>query len=278
MSARLVRVRAFVFNKWPYRWQAVGVDKALVKQYAKQAVRRTIGEPYVGKRIKLRRLNTVMAGLCLAPRRILDAGAEDATFVYWLADRYPQAVVVAVDIDEAAVAACLAARPARYAGRVDFQVNYFADLDPESFDLVTAFDVLEHIPDDEAAVRDLYRALRPGGTLLIHVPRDRWKTRSGVVHRVADEDAWQINPGHVRTGYSLERMRALLGTAGFEVRGVQAWVGRWGTLAHDVYHRLESPMVLRALTIPVTDACAWLDVRAGTPDGNTVFAHAVKPT
>lgn len=253
------------------------VDRALVKQFAKQAVRRTIGEPYVGKRIKLRRLNRVMDDLGLTPRGILDAGAEDATFVYWLADRYRNAEVVAVDIDEAAVAACLSARPAKYADRVDFKVSYFADLEPESVDLVTAFDVLEHISDDEGAVRDLYRALRPGGTLLVHVPRDRWKTRSGQVHHVADEDAWQINPGHVRMGYSPERMHALLEGAGFEVRDVQTWVGRWGTLAHEVYHRLESPTVLRALSIPVSDACAWLDVRAGTPDGNTVYAHAVRP-
>ena len=38
-------------------------------------------------------------------------------------------------------------------------------------DLVTAFDVLEHIEDDAGAVHDLYNALRPGGTLLVHVPR-----------------------------------------------------------------------------------------------------------
>jgi methylase of polypeptide subunit release factors len=83
-----------------------------LKQLVKQAVRRTVGEPYVGKRMKLRRLPRVMAGL-EAPRSILDAGAEDATFVYWLADRYPAARVTAVDIDAAAIAACLAARPAK---------------------------------------------------------------------------------------------------------------------------------------------------------------------
>lgn len=253
------------------------MDTALMKQYAKQAVRRTIGEPYVGKRLKLRQLNKVMGGLRLQPQRILDAGAEDATFVYWLADRYPRAEVLAVDIDEAAVAACLTARPPRYEGRVDFQVNYFADLPPEAFDLITAFDVLEHIVDDKGAVADLYRALRPGGTLLVHVPRDRWLTRSGQVHRFADEDAWQINPGHVRMGYSPESMTALLRDAGFELREVQTWLGRWGTLAHDVYTRLERPTAARLISVPVTDVCAWLDGRHETTEGNTVYAHAVKP-
>jgi SAM-dependent methyltransferase len=253
------------------------LSRGNAKQYAKQALRRTVGEPYVGKRLKLRRLPRVMKTLG-TPRSILDAGAEDATFVYWLADRYPEAQVTAVDIDEAAVAACLEARPAKYADRVHFRVSYFADLQHESFDLVTAFDVLEHIDDDLGAARDLYAALRPGGTLLVHVPRDRWLTRDGTVHRFRDEDAWQINPGHVRMGYSPEGMRALLTQAGFRVLDVQTWVGRWGTLAHSVYSRLEHPAPLRALTLPVTDVCSWLDARRPDMEGNTVFARAEKPT
>jgi SAM-dependent methyltransferase len=39
-----------------------------------------------------------------------------------------------------------------------------------SFDVVTALDVLEHIPDDRAALADMVRVLRPGGTLMLTVP------------------------------------------------------------------------------------------------------------
>jgi 2-polyprenyl-3-methyl-5-hydroxy-6-metoxy-1,4-benzoquinol methylase len=127
----------------PYRTAA---NRQLAKQRIKQAVRRTIGEPYVGKRLKMRSLNRVMPALMLAPRAILDAGAEDATFVYWLADRYPEARVFATDIDALATSACIAARPRKYDNRVEFRIGSFDDLEPESFDLVTAFDVLEHIP------------------------------------------------------------------------------------------------------------------------------------
>ncbi len=213
------------------------MDRVLVKQRVKQALRRAVGEPHVGKRLKLRAVSPVLRRLELDPRSILDAGAEDATFVYWLADRYPESQVLAVDIDAAAIAACLAARPARYARRVEFRVGSFADLEPRSLDLVTAFDVLEHITADALAVAHLARALRPGGHLLVHVPRDQWTTRAGTVHRFADEDAWQINAGHVRMGYSPERMRELLTGAGLNVLDVQVWLGRWGTLAFDAYTR-----------------------------------------
>ncbi|MCM2310377.1 MAG: class I SAM-dependent methyltransferase [Steroidobacteraceae bacterium] len=41
---------------------------------------------------------------------------------------------------------------------------------PESFDLITCISVLEHIPEDEAAVRTMWSLLRPGGRLLLTVP------------------------------------------------------------------------------------------------------------
>jgi SAM-dependent methyltransferase len=253
------------------------VERAVFKQRTKQAVRRTIGEPYVGKRLKLRRLNRIMPTLALRPAAILDAGTEEATFVYWLADRYPDATVTAVDIDRDAISACVAARPDSYRSRVEFRLSTFAELEDESFDLITVLDVLEHIHDDAAAVAELARALKAGGTIVVHVPRDRWMTRTGEVHRVADEDAWRINPGHVRQGYSPESLRQLLTGGGLTVEDVQVWLGRWGVLAFRAYSALEHPTPLRLLSVPVTDLCAVLDQRRPTPEGNSVYARATKP-
>lgn len=41
----------------------------------------------------------------------------------------------------------------------------------EHFNIVGAYDVLEHIPDDVAAMKSAYMALRPGGAFLITVPQ-----------------------------------------------------------------------------------------------------------
>ena len=40
-----------------------------------------------------------------------------------------------------------------------------------SFDVVIACDVLEHVPDDTAAMREIRRILRPGGTAILTVPQ-----------------------------------------------------------------------------------------------------------
>jgi SAM-dependent methyltransferase len=42
------------------------------------------------------------------------------------------------------------------------------------FDIVGAFDVLEHIEADERALSGIHQALRPGGLLLVTVPQYQW--------------------------------------------------------------------------------------------------------
>jgi SAM-dependent methyltransferase len=44
----------------------------------------------------------------------------------------------------------------------------------DEFDVVAAFDVLEHIDDDEEVLRRLGVAARPGGGVIILVPQHRW--------------------------------------------------------------------------------------------------------
>lgn len=43
-----------------------------------------------------------------------------------------------------------------------------------SFDLIGAFDVLEHVPDDVAAIQQMAFALRPGGGVIVTVPQHPW--------------------------------------------------------------------------------------------------------
>jgi len=77
----------------------------------------------------------------------------------------------------------------RYA-RARFPDVEFVQLDAtempfeSAFDLVGAFDVLEHIDADDRAMRGAYQALRPGGLFLVTVPQHAWlwSTLDDAVH------------------------------------------------------------------------------------------------
>ena len=93
----------------------------------------------------------------------LDAGCGSGRNLDVLA-RY--GVAVGVDISPYAVAA---AHARGHAG-VRLGTVEHLPFDDASFDLVTCFDVIEHMPDDRLVLRELRRVTRPGGLLLVTVP------------------------------------------------------------------------------------------------------------
>lgn len=73
------------------------------------------------------------------------------------------------------------------------------------FDAIGAFDVIEHIPDDERVLGEIHRALKPGGTAIITVPQHPW------LWSRQDEMAHHVR--RYRTGEPEHKLR----TAGFKI-------------------------------------------------------------
>ena len=84
-----------------------------------------------------------------------------------------------------------------------------------TFDRVIAAEVLEHIPDDTAAISELARVLRPGGTMAITVPA--WLAEQ-MCWALSDEYHAPFVPGgHVRI-YTEPELRSKLRAAGLRPR------------------------------------------------------------
>ena len=83
-----------------------------------------------------------------------------------------------------------------------------------SFDHVIASEILEHIPDDEGAVAEIARVLKPGGTAGVTVPRF-WPER--VCWALSDEYRSSAG-GHVRI-YKADELKTKLQRSGFDLLG-----------------------------------------------------------
>ncbi len=152
--------------------------------------------------------------------RVLDLGAGGGRHAFEALRR--GAVVTALDADAAPikdVAAVMAAmgleEPAvRQRGGIGTVVVGDALRLPFSsgaFDRVIAAEVLEHIPDDRGAIKELARVLRPGGTLAVTVPR--WWPE--LLTWALSEDYHATPGGHVRI-YRRSVLVERLGAAGLE--------------------------------------------------------------
>ncbi|HYO38045.1 MAG TPA: class I SAM-dependent methyltransferase [Nocardioidaceae bacterium] len=92
------------------------------------------------------------------------------------------------------------------------------------FDRVVAAEVLEHIPEDTAAISELARVLRPGGTLAVTVPR--WLPER--ICWALSEQYHAVEGGHVRV-YTARGLVHRLEAAGLVAEG------------HGYAHALHSP-------------------------------------
>lgn len=82
------------------------------------------------------------------------------------------------------------------------------NLTSNSFDLIVIVDMLEHLESDQAFVRNVARALRPGGSLIVNVPNPVpgiWRRFRFMLGQT------DLAHGHLRPGYSLHELRELIG-------------------------------------------------------------------
>lgn len=151
-----------------------------------------------------------------------------------------------------------------------------------AFDRIIAAEVLEHIPDDTAAIAELARVLRPGGRIAVTVPT-RFPER---INWALDSDYHDTPGGHVRI-YRQHELEGRLRDAGLVLRGHHHahalhspywWIRCAGGVNnadrllarryHDllVWQIMENPRVLR-----------WADAALNPLIGKSLILYAEKP-
>ena len=130
--------------------------------------------------------------------RILDVGCGTGANLIMLS-KYGDAE--GVDVSEDAIAFCRE----RGLDKVRLGAGEALPYEDSTFDLVTAFDVVEHMDDDLVGLSEMHRVLRPGGRALLFVPTFMflWGLQDDVSHH--------------RRRYRLPQLRRVLEQAGFEI-------------------------------------------------------------
>ncbi len=200
-------------------------------------------------------------------RHVLDIGCGTGFITEAIATVLPHATVFGTDIYLNSIE--LASKKLKDRGFV-FHMNATAIPFCDTFDLVTSFDVLEHIQDDEKAISEIRASLVPGGVCFLGVPQHPW------LWSPADEHA------HHFRRYRKDELQEKLKRAGFSIVWTSSFISlllpamalsRWksrlvGNYNLDAEHLL--PGSLTRMLLAITDL-ELTTLRAGVryPVGGT---------
>ena len=146
--------------------------------------------------------------------------------------------------------------------------DYLANAPEGEFDSVVSVNVLEHIDDDDAALRGLHSLLAPGGTLCLFVP--------ALPQLFSDFDR---AVGHHRR-YTRDGLERVVAEAGFDTiradyfdaPGVAAWLVMCRLLGRTEFRRGAIDLYDRWI-VPITRA---LETRARPPIGKNLLLIATR--
>lgn len=165
----------------------------------------------------------------ISPSTALEIGCGQGAFGARLAER---CAYVGVEPDDTSFQVATS-RIAPRGGIVMHGMHTVLD-DDRTFDLVCAFEVLEHIEDDHAALADWVKHVAPGGHLLLSVPA--FQKRFGPM---------DTHAGHFRR-YEVDAAAALLREAGLEDVKVRIYGWPLGYALEAVRNRIDARKLERA--------------------------------
>ncbi|MGZ6980073.1 MAG: methyltransferase domain-containing protein [Acidimicrobiia bacterium] len=221
---------------------------------------------------------------------LLDVGCGPGTITIDLAGRVAPGAVVGIDRVAEVVAQAEELRRSRGIENVRFATGdvYSLDLADASFDVVHAHQVLQHLREPVAALRELRRVLRPGGTLAVRdsdyaafvwAPGDpmldRWNE---LYHAITTRNGAEADAGRYLLGWVQEagfnEVEAGSSTWTFADPERRAW---WGSLWAD---RVElSSFAEQAVAYGLSDAGELAEIAgawrhwAEQPDGYYAVLH-----
>ncbi len=182
--------------------QAEGFDPALFAELAK------LEERNFWFRARNRLIIWALRRHAPAFTDFLEIGCGTGYVLRGVAAAYPQARLCATEAQTEGLRFAAARVPHATFLQMDARRMPF----DREFDAIGAFDVIEHIAEDEVVLAQAYRALRPGGSLLLTVPQHPflWSEYDVRAHHVRRYTAGELRQKLARAGYGIVKMTSFV--------------------------------------------------------------------
>lgn len=132
------------------------------------------------------------------------------------------------------------------------KVEFLAYLS-ESFDIITALDVLEHIDDDIIAMKELHRVCKTGGTLLVTVPAYGflWSEHDEALHHRRRYAAYELRNKLTLAGFDVERCTYFITFFFFPILFIRILQSIFKNSTHPKTSHIHLPQILNQLMISI---------------------------
>jgi 2-polyprenyl-3-methyl-5-hydroxy-6-metoxy-1,4-benzoquinol methylase len=206
---------------------------------------------------------------------LLDAGCRQGHYAIRIARLHPNVEVRAIDIDGESVLEGESVRKALGLKNLSFEKEDVFSLQFEgSYDVVLLLQVMEHLVDDLAVLRNVHLVLRDRGILVITVPNLNLKSE-----RTRKLRKYVKIQSHVRQGYRPSDMERLLEQAGFKIQRMEFLSGVIGQRVERTERFLKTYIPsLFALAYPLCYFLSLFDVRPQEKDNSSTSGMLVVAT
>jgi len=192
------------------------------------------GIPHLGFKNRARKILNIVGSLKKI-NRVLDAGAGYGIYSMMLAEKGYN--VDSIDISKERIKE-ISKRTKEYPKiqtKINAKVGSLTKLPypPKSFDLIICSEVIEHISKDSIAMWEMARVLKKGGSLILTVPTESSNNKK--IYRKF---------GHVRPGYSINKIRELAQKNNFEIKEVSFYEYKLGDALFKIHNDIKSKIGL----------------------------------
>lgn len=201
-----------------------------------------------------------------------DAGAGFCQYSWFVLNHWPAARVFATDLKADYLQSFANSLGENIAARFRYQSADLQKFSPDKkYDMAIAIDIMEHIKDDVAVLKNFHEALVPGGILIISTPSDT-------------DEAAKFTAEHVRPGYQKRELEEKLINNGFRIEKSIYSYGKYGRAAWKllikiplkIYSRKLYPLLLVYLPVvlPLARLLMKLDMAVPNRTGTGIIVVA----